>query len=377
MRAVYESSGLNPDDTSYFEAHGTGTKVGDPLELGALAKTLHTADRKTKEPLYIGSVKTNIGHLEGCAGLAGLLKVVLCIEKGMIAPSLNYKNPNPSIPLEEWRLKVPTKAIPWPSLNGGRRASINSFGYGGSNAHCVVDDAYNYLRSRGLKGNTSTTPAPVGTASPDEDSDSGLGTSMPPSPRDDTLSPSSELPKLFVFSSPEQAALQRLASRYAEYLEKKVTTSPLTVQDTFSNLAYTLGLRRSRFQWRSAVVASSAMDLVSTLQSPLKSSRTSKAPRVLYVFTGQGAQWYAMGRELFQYKVFRETVEEADSYLAGLGADWSVINELKATEEDSKINQAAFSQPLCAVLQISLVNLLNHWGLQPTAVVGHSSGEIG
>ena len=200
---------------------------------------------------------------------------------------------------------------------------------------------------------------------------------MPPSPRDDTLSPSSELPKLFVFSSPEQAALQRLASRYAEYLEKKVTTSPLTVQDTFSNLAYTLGLRRSRFQWRSAVVASSAMDLVSTLQSPLKSSRTSKAPRVLYVFTGQGAQWYAMGRELFQYKVFRETVEEADSYLAGLGADWSVINELKATEEDSKINQAAFSQPLCAVLQISLVNLLNHWGLQPTAVVGHSSGEIG
>ncbi|KAL9113103.1 MAG: hypothetical protein Q9227_002715 [Pyrenula ochraceoflavens] len=362
MKTVYESSGLNYNDTTYFEAHGTGTRVGDPLELGALAKTLATSSRKPKNSLYIGSVKTNIGHLEGCAGLAGLLKTILCIEKGTIVPSLNFENPNPSIPLDKWRLKVPTEKVPWPNAGGVRRASINSFG------------------SRGLRGNTSSVSVPEGTNSPDSDSDSGLGTSMPSSPKDGlddhSLSEGNKMPKLFVISSPEQAALQRIAFGYAKYLEDQAMASPLSVQGAFNNLAYTLGLRRSCFQWRSAVVASSPTELVSTLKTSIKSFRTSQAPRTLFVFTGQGAQWHAMGRELLQYEIFRETVEKADKFLAGIGADWSVTKELKASEEASNINQAAFSQPLCAVLQIALVDLLNHWGIRPTAVVGHSSGEI-
>ena len=130
--SVYEKAGLQHDQTQYFEAHGTGTPVGDPLELSAVGKTLGQAKRDSGQPLYVGSVKTNIGHLEGCAGLAGLLKTILCLENGVIVPSLNFENPNPKLRLDEWGLKIPTKTIPWPT-NGLRRASVNSFGYGGTN----------------------------------------------------------------------------------------------------------------------------------------------------------------------------------------------------------------------------------------------------
>lgn len=126
IRETYDKAGLNYSDTQYFEAHGTGTRVGDPLELGSMATTF-AMKQNTEQPLYVGSVKTNIGHLEGVAGLAGLLKTVLQLENGMIVPSLNYENPNPKLRLEEWHIKVPTSLTPWPT-NGLRRASVNSFG---------------------------------------------------------------------------------------------------------------------------------------------------------------------------------------------------------------------------------------------------------
>lgn len=132
IRTVYDKAGLDFSKTQYFEAHGTGTPIGDPLELGALGKTFGTSKREDGKPLYVGSVKTNIGHLEGCAGLAGLLKTILCMENGVIVPSLNFERPNPKLRLDEWGLKIPTKTIPWPTY-GLRRASVNSFGYGGTN----------------------------------------------------------------------------------------------------------------------------------------------------------------------------------------------------------------------------------------------------
>ena len=407
IRSTYKAAGLDFADTQYFEAHGTGTPVGDPLELGALGATFGAAKRSNDQPLYVGSVKTNIGHLEAGAGLAGLLKSVLSLEHGVIPPSLNFKNPNPRLRLDEWNLKVPTALIPWPSDGSSslRRASINSFGYGGSNAHCIIDDAYNYLKIRGLSGKTETVAVPPSLAT-DEDTDSDFdikdeslilsdSDSAPAtrttsidtfesstsdssvSDNDDLLMKSKPRPRLFVLSAPEQDSLARLASSYAEYLNEKKPSAIFNSNFSLDNLAFTLAARRSVFPWRTSFIASSSSELTTTLTQKVKAVRAKKSLKSLFVFTGQGAQWYAMGRELMIYNVYAQTIKEADEYLSSLGSGWSVLGELNASEEKSQISMAKFSQPLCAILQIALVNLLAHWGIKPAAVVGHSSGEIG
>ncbi|TGJ82080.1 hypothetical protein E0Z10_g6692 [Xylaria hypoxylon] len=372
IRQTYDGAGLNYADTQYFEAHGTGTPVGDPLELRALANTFGTTKRNTEQPLYVGSVKTNIGHLEGCAGLAGLLKTILSLENGVILPNLNYKHPNPKLRLDDWHIKIPTKPTAWPK-SGLRRASVNSFGYGGSNAHCILDDGYHYLKLRGLHGNTSTIPTPSFIAGEDDNMDSSLGALLS---RSVMIQSPSKHQRLYLFSSPKQATLQRLTGLYSGHIYDKFSRSSQPEDDFLKSLASTLGNRRSVFQWRTALVATSASDLASALSQPIKSNRTNQTPEIVYVFTGQGAQWHGMGRELFQYDVFAQTVADADKYLTSLGSDWSALGELKASNEQSKINQAKFSQPLCTILQIALVNLLSDWGIHPAAVVGHSSGEI-
>ena len=184
-------------------------------------------------------------------------------------------------------------------------------------------------------------------------------------------------PRLFVLSSPEQNCLQRMADALASYVKEKAVDAPSAIDELLSNLAFTLDNKRSAFQWRAAFVASSTEDLTSTLTQRIRSGRAGKPPRIVLVFTGQGAQWHAMGRELIVYEIYAQTLKEADEYLRALGADWSVWDELTALAEESRINKPQFSQPLCAVLQIALVRLLHHWGVTATAVVGHSSGEIG
>lgn len=324
-------------------------------------------------------MKTNIGHLEGCAGLAGLLKTILCLENGVIVPSLNYEKPNPKLRLEEWNLKVPTKTIAWPT-DGLRRASVNSFGYGGSNAHCILDDAFHYLTQRGLVGYTATVPDPLLTPDSEGDADSGHGT-MSGSPNSDSQKYFPEQtethPRLFVLSSPEQGGLQRLASSLAQYISEKMASNSQGSENLLRHLSNTLATRRSLFQWRAAFHASSAEDLVTALTHRVQSGRFGKAPNIAFVFTGQGAQWHAMGRELMAYEIYSQTMHEADRILISLGADWSLLEEMAAPQGSSRVNMSQFSQPLCASLQLGLVNLLRHWGISPAAVCGHSSGEIG
>ena len=186
-----------------------------------------------------------------------------------------------------------------------------------------------------------------------------------------------EHPRLFVLSSPEQNSLQRIADALASHTKEKTTRAPSVADDILSDLAFTLCNRRSVFQWRASFVASSAKNLTSALTQRIRSGRAGKSPKITFVFTGQGAQWHAMGRELRTHEVYAQTLKEADEYLKSLGADWSVWDEMMASAEDSRINMPKFSQPLCAVLQIALVKLLDHWGVKATAVIGHSSGEIG
>ncbi|KAL8727064.1 MAG: hypothetical protein Q9166_006307 [cf. Caloplaca sp. 2 TL-2023] len=375
IRKVYTRAGLNPADTGYFEAHGTGTSAGDPLEVGAIASVFDRTSADCPAPLYIGSVKPNIGHLEAGAGLAGLIKTVFILETGVIPPQINFVNANPKLRLEERNFVVPTQATPWPT-QGLRRASVNSFGYGGTNAHCVLDDAYHYLTKRGIEGLDRTTKHPLPQTPDTVSTDSGIGLEAPTDCPKDFFGTGTQQLLLFAISAPELNAVPRLGKTLASYLDDKDNLKDGQTNDTLEQLAFTLGSRRSTFQWRTIVVAQEIEDLKNKLRSLAKPARASKPPNLLFCFTGQGAQWYAMGRELLVYEVYQSCLRHADSYLKSIGARWSVLEELDRSKEDSRIGKPEFSQPLCTVIQIALVELLRHWNIQPTTVTGHSSGEI-
>ena len=342
--------------------------AGDPLEVSAIASVFDRTKAGCR-PLLIGSVKPNIGHLEAGAGMAGLIKTILALESGVIPQNINFENPNPRLGLAERNLKVVTAPTPWP-VSGLRRASVNSFGYGGTNAHCIIDDAYHYLASRGIFGKSRTESSPPGqVASLISSTDSGIALI-------DGYISNIGRPLLFVLSAPEQSALPRVAAAQATYLRGHITSNPNTADEVLEDLAFTYGHRRSLFQWRTSIVSENCSDLATKLEQVTKGSRAGKEPSILYCFTGQGAQWYAMGRELLSYEVFAKSVSDADQYLSSIGSSWSVLDELTASEDSSNINSPRFSQPLCTVLQIALVDLLGHWGITPSSVIGHSSGEI-
>ena len=249
---------------------------------------------------------------------------------------------------------------------------------GGANAHVIVDDAYHYLEENGLRGNHQTR-----IYGSDSDVDSGFSSA--------SSTPSGELErsqtgnKLFVFSSSDQAGLQRLSAAFSEFLSHQIDAEkqlgsidsanwPLFLSD----LAFTLGSRRSIFDHRSLVVAKSATELIEQLRNGIpKLRRIAKNKNAIFVFTGQGAQWPSMGKELFTHQPFRDSLGRAETAIRALGCTWSLVEELFATKEVSRIDSPDFSQPLCTALQLALVDLLKTWGVRPKAVVGHSSGEIG
>jgi acyl transferase domain-containing protein len=257
-------------------------------------------------------VKTNIGHMEGAAGLAGLVKAVYALERGQVPPNLWFEKANPRIPLAKWKLKVPTELTPWPT-EGVRRASVNSFGYGGTNAHCIVDDAFHYLESRGLKGfhNTiSETPA--------------VPKTLP-----STTPVADPLPQLLVWSSPEQKGADRTATSLASYV-KSLSVSPAGESALLERLSFTLSNKRSKFPWKSFGIASSLQEAIDAFEQPRKPERSAEQPTVAFAFTGQGAQWYAMGRDLFKYPVFRESIQAAASSLKEIGCEWDLVGKLNA-----------------------------------------------
>ncbi|MCJ1244041.1 hypothetical protein MMC30_001238 [Trapelia coarctata] len=359
VRRVYKEAGLDPARTGYVEAHGTGTPAGDPLEAAALSKVFGPG-RPASQPLVVGSIKTNIGHLEGASGLAGLIKTVLMLENNLILPNVNFEKANPSIPLHEWKLKVPATVQSWPTT-GVRRASVCNYGYGGSNSHVVIDDADGYLAFRGLKGSYRTTlsiPASV-----------SLTNEPPASFTEDKRA------RVFVLSAFDDASGKVQAKRLASYLSERKS---LNNKNLLNDLAFTLAQRRSILPYKAAVLASSASQLIDVVAGEdIKYSKSTKTPSLGFVFTGQGAQWHAMGRELVsEYPVFRSSLVTASKYLKMFGASWSLLDELSKTAEESQIGLSYLSQPLCTAIQIALVDLLASWGVTPTSVTGHSSGEI-
>jgi malonyl CoA-acyl carrier protein transacylase len=320
-------------------------------------------------------VKTNLGHLEGCAGLAGLIKTVLVLENGKIPPLAGFEKPNPRLKLDEWHVALPTELVPWPD-SGLRRASVNSFGYGGANAHVVIDDAYHFLQQHYALESERC----VSAGSQPSSSDDGSDFSLVPTPaetlvdRSDSAGPV-EGYKLFLFSSADQAGLKRLATTYADFLENDMACVDWP---TFSaNLAYTLSSRRTFLDHRSDVLADGAQSLLLQLRDGLpKRRRTAKANNTLLIFSGQGAQWAEMGKQLMVYHVYQKSLARSQAALSRFGCSWSIIDELFAPKDTSRVDAPEFSQPLCTALQLVLVDLFASWGVVPKAVVGHSSGEI-
>ncbi|KAH6869417.1 lovastatin nonaketide synthase [Thelonectria olida] len=362
INQTYADAGLDISNTGYFECHGTGTPVGDPLELTAIAQTLGAAKRAAgKPPLYIGSIKPTVGHTEGCAGLAGVFKSILLLEKGMLVPTYGVERVNPTLKLSDWHLSLPQNVMTWPE-QGLRRVSINSFGFGGANAHVILDDAYHYLQDRGLTGKHNVDIHSSG-------SDSGISSTQSSELARDTSM------KLLLFSGRDQAGAKRVFEGFATWLQD----GDLDKHDTASldDLAYTLGLRRSHMEHRTFAIASSMPELSERLSRGLPAATRSQrhGDNLVMVFTGQGAQWPAMGRELFEHPIFRQSIEASQSYLEELGCKWNLQEELSKTPNPN-VNRPEYSQPLCTIVQVALVDLAGFWNITPTATVGHSSGEI-
>lgn len=341
LATVYARAGVHPSEVQYVEAHGTGTAVGDATEAGALGRVLGAG--RAGGPCFMGSVKTNIGHLEGAAGVAGLIKAALALQRRQIPPNLHYERPNPAIPFAELALRVPVALEPWPATAGSRYAGVNSFGYGGTNAHVVLEEA------------------PPASERPDAPAEA-TGMCLVP------------------ISARSESALRALVLAYLRRLE---TPGELR----FDDLQHTLALRRSHHDFRLVALCPPRLEELRAQLAAYASGgtapglwtgtrRAGRPPRIAWVLSGMGPQWWAMGRELLEAEpLFRDVVARCDRELRVL-CGWSLLDELNADEERSRMHATEVSQPANFALQMGLAAIWRSWGIEPDAVVGHSTGEV-
>lgn len=344
MRATLERCGLAPGDVDYIEAHGTGTRLGDPIEVRALGAVYGA--RARAKPLRLGSVKTNIGHLEAAAGIAGVLKAVLAMRARQIPPHLNLNKRNSLIEWDRWPLEVVTDLQDWDvrAADGRRRAAVSSFGFSGTNAHAILEEA-----------------PPVGVA-----------------PADDGRE------QILVWSARSESALRSLAQRHAE----RFTTD--CDAGSFAAACLTAAVGRARFPYRACIVATSAAQAAGLLRpwttgdvdiADMISGRASGSPEAVFLFTGQGAQYVDMGRELFESNsVFRRAFEQCDQALRDslqVPLREVVYPEPGERERaDTLIDQTAYAQPALFAIEYALSQVWRSWGIEPAAVAGHSVGEF-
>ena len=332
IRAALANAGVEASAVGYVETHGTGTPLGDPIEAGALGAVFK--DRRD-EPLLIGSVKTNVGHLEAAAGMAGVIKVVQSLRRQAIAPNLHFHRGNPLIDWEGLNLAVPERALPWTPIAGRRIAGVSSFGFSGTNAHVLIEEA-------------------------------------PPSPA--PLAAVMERPlHILALSARDSGALRDLAGRYADRLAD---------EPALADVCFSANMGRSHFNHRIAAIGASSAEIREALLAfgdaaphpglAVGAGEELRRPRVAFLFTGQGSQYVGMGCALYEtYPVFKQALDECAAGFAAL-LDRDLLDVMFS---DEAVNETRYAQPAIFSLQTALTRLWRSWGLEPVAAMGHSLGE--
>ncbi|KAI2627609.1 polyketide synthase-like protein [Hypoxylon sp. NC1633] len=342
IRKAYANAGLDFADTDYVECHGTGTATGDPIEVDALRRCF--TPRKGL-PVLIGSAKPGLGHSEAASGLTSLIKVILAFHNSMIPPTCGIKDLNPKLQLDPDHVAVATKLRNWP--RDLRRASINAFGYGGANAHCILESPSSYMMSPAQIHTTAEEPC-VG--------------------------------RLLVF--PVSAATMKSLESRLDQISLLIKNDNL---EALESLAFTLGHRLSQMPQRGFLLAQVSGPAGSrsthVRNSLVAGSNPVETYPTAFIFTGQGAQYPEMGKELMLSEPsFLNTIRELDDILQGLPKEtaptWTLENTILEPSDSSLVNDVARSQPLCTAIQLALTRLLRGWGIHPSRVIGHSSGEI-
>ncbi|HLO85985.1 MAG TPA: beta-ketoacyl synthase N-terminal-like domain-containing protein [Nostocaceae cyanobacterium] len=345
IRQALANAGIKPSELDYIETHGTGTALGDPIEVESL-KTILLSDQDSKQPCALGAVKANIGHLEAAAGIAGLIKVVLCLQHEEIPPQLHFNRLNPHISLDSSTLYIPQQRQPWPKGVKPRIAGVSSFGFGGTNAHLILSEAPVNIQKQ--KKEEFARPLHV-----------------------------------FTLSGKNEKALVALAQRYVEFLE---TNEDAEIAD----ISFSANIGRSHFDHRLAIVTASTLQLREKLRAFTSGKETDglftsqltncKRQKIAFLFTGQGSQYIEMGRQLYNTEpIFRQTIDRCNEILRPY-LEKPLLSVLypdrKAEENDQPaINETAYTQPALFAIEYALVELWQSWGIHPDVVMGHSVGE--
>ncbi|MFJ8504362.1 SDR family NAD(P)-dependent oxidoreductase [Streptomyces avermitilis] len=335
IRRALELSGLGAADIDYVEAHGTGTTLGDPIEANALSEVFG-ASRPEDRPLYLGSLKSNIGHAQAASGVIGLIKVVQSLRHGTLPRTLHAGTPSQHVDWDGSGLHLLQEAVDWPSSRERvRRAGVSAFGISGTNAHVIVEEA--------------------------------------PPAETETNTELASGKRLFTLSGRSEAAVRGQAARLAQYLTEDVA---------LPDVAHTLARHRSHFERRTAIVAAdrdelrAALDALATGRTPLVPPREEQTGKVAFVFAGHGGQWPGMGVELMAgSEAFREELARIDEAVRR-HVGWSVLNVLRAPEEIAPLDRTEFLQPVLFAVNAALAAAWRALGITPDAVIGHSLGEI-
>ncbi|HKS47103.1 MAG TPA: type I polyketide synthase, partial [Amycolatopsis sp.] len=344
IRAAYRRAGVDPAEVQYVEMHGAGTKVGDPIEAAALGAALG-AGRSVRSPLRVGSVKTNIGHLDGAAGMAGLVKTILCLTHREFVPSLNFETPSPLIPLRELNLAVQSVREPWSAGKSGRAAGVSAFSMGGTNCHVVLAE--------------------------------------PPRPTEPARSPRRGLPRRpvpWLLSGATPQGLRAQARKLRAYVARHRELEP-------GDIAHSLATSRSAFRHRAALVAEDQADFLRGLAAladgaefpGLACGRAGDPGAVAFLFTGQGAQRCGMGRELYAglpvfADAFDEVCAQLDDHLDRRLKD--VVFAPEGVPDAELLHRTDYTQVALFAIETALYRVARRWGLRPDFVLGHSVGEI-
>ncbi|KAI1467743.1 polyketide synthase [Daldinia caldariorum] len=343
IRKAYSSAGLMFADTDYVECHGTGTPVGDPIEVDAIARCF---SRSRELPLLIGAVKTNLGHSEAASGITSLIKVILALEHGRIPPTRGVVRLNPNLRLESSNMRIVTEMEEWPRPT--RRASVNSFGYGGANAHAILEAFDTHI------------------AAPDH------------LPEHDYYAAIASQQLIIPVSAFSEKSLESRIRQICEMI-------PTCGWNTLQSLAYTLSTRRSKLKYRQLLLvkpSDGGRPSGSRVKSANHTNGCTQDPLpYAFVFTGQGAHYAGMARELLERSDdFRATIQELDHTLQAIAPEkaptWCIEWSIAEHAATSPTYGATFSQTVCTAIQIAIVNILRCWNINPVAVIGHSSGEI-